>query len=304
MFDFLYYPHNFPHISERWKTKSSDPRSRASLKSKSGRPSLELSYCNFSNVATTIDILFTTDCIKTVTEKNDPLRWEVFGPKATPKLEEYTAKAICDVWWTWPEAIAWMGSQNYQNIAFLRYWADWWQDAEGNQLAGQTNLAIRCCTLPQQVEARLLRALEAGTVKSSGRSKPEGKPALLEAGAWRGGAIIFLHGTTCLVSNRNLSSAPWAYDIAVNRADLVDYSGVGESIIVNDIGRAPSVKTGHPPSADRIRAKAIEMKARGLDGQAIAKTMRHEAGFETAGTVIVRDAIKGLWPPGRQKKPA
>jgi hypothetical protein len=238
-----------------------------------------------------------------VTEKNDPLRWEVFGPKATPKLEEYTAKAMRDVWWTWPEAIAWIGSQNYENIASLRQWGDLWEDAAGNQLAGQAYLAKGFCTFPQQVEADLFRALEAGAIKSSGRSKPEGKPAILEAGAWRGGAIIFLHGTTCLVSNRNLSSTPWAYDIAVNRADLVDYSGDGESIIVNDIGRAPSVKTGHPPSEDRIRAKAIEMKARGLDGQAIARTMRHEAGFETAGTVIVRDAIKGLWPPGRPKKP-
>jgi len=65
-------------------------------------------------------------------------------------------------------------------------------------------------------------------------------------------------------------------------------------------GRAPAVKTAAPPNDDAIKAKADEMKARGLDGRAIAATMRHEPGFEHAGTVTVREAIKGRYARGRQ----
>lgn len=243
-----------------------------------------------------------------MTEKNDPLRWEAFGPEAKPELEEHTANAMRDVWWTWPEAIVWLGSQDYRNIATLRQWGDWWQDAAGNQLAGQAGLAKSFCTFPQQVEKSLLRALEAGTINSSGRLEPNGKPALLEPGAWRGGAIIFSNGTTCLVSNRNLSSAPWAFDIAVNRADLLAYSGKGGTSTAacqeTHSERAPSRKAGRAPSNDEILAKADEMKARKLDGRTIATKMRHEPGFVNVGTTTVRDLIKGRWPVGRPKKNA
>lgn len=243
-----------------------------------------------------------------MTEKIDPLRWEAFGPEAKPELEKHTAKAMCDVWWTWPEAITWMGSQNYQNIAYLRYWADWWQDAEGNQLAGQADLAKNFCTFPQQVEESLIQAIETGIIKSSGCSNPEAKPELLEPVIWRGGAIIFSHGTTCLVSNRNLSSAPWAYDIAVDRADLIAWSRHGETLTAarpeTYSGRAPSTKAGRAPSEDEILAKADEMKARGLDGQKLAQKMRHETGFENVATTEVRRLIKGRWPVGRPKKTA
>jgi hypothetical protein len=241
-----------------------------------------------------------------VTEKIDPLRLEDCGPEAILKLKEYTAKAMRDVWWTWPEAIAWIGTQEYQAIASLRYWGDWWQNAEGNQLAGQADLAKRFCALPQQFEASLMRALEEGTINSSGRPKPDGKLALLEPGAWRGGAIIFAHGTTCLVSNRNLSSAPWAFDIAVNRADLVAWSGNEENPTAarqeTYSERAPSTKAGRAPSDDEILAKADEMKARKLDGRTIAKKMRHEPGFANVATTTVRDLTKGRWPIGRPKK--
>lgn len=69
--------------------------------------------------------------------------------------------------------------------------------------------------------------------------------------------------------------------------------------------RAPSVKKGRPPSDEDILAKADEMKARGLDGHTIAKTMRHELGFQNVATTTVRALIKGRWPPsGRPKKAA
>jgi hypothetical protein len=246
----------------------------------------------------------TTHGIKTVTEKIKPPRWEYFGPEAIPQLEEHTAKAARDVWWTWPEAIAWVGSEDYRNIATLRQWGDWWKGEAGDRLEGQAIIAKRFCTSPQQVEASLMQAIETGAIQTSGRSKPNASLMRLEPGTWRGGAITYSHGTACLVSKLETWSAPWAYDVAVNRVDLVACSGNGKSILAIDIGRAPSVKTGHPPSDDRIRAKAIEMKARGMDWQTIARMMRHEAGFENAGNVLVRDAMKGLWPPGRPKKSA
>lgn len=66
--------------------------------------------------------------------------------------------------------------------------------------------------------------------------------------------------------------------------------------------RAPSVKTGRPPSDDDILAKADKMKARGLSGREIAKKMRYEPGYEHVGTTLVRDLTKGRWPQGRPKK--
>lgn len=237
-----------------------------------------------------------------MTEKIKPLRWEDFGPEAIPQLEQHTAKAAHDVWWTWPEAIAWVGSEDYRNIATLRQWGNFLKLEAGHTLKGQEDIARSFCTSPQQAEASLMQAIETGAIQTSGRSKPNASPMRLEPETWRGGAITYSRETACLVSKLDTWSAPWAYDIAVHRADLVACSGDGKSILAIDIGRAPSVKTGHPPSEDRIRAKAIEMKARGMDGQTIARMMKHEAGFETAGTVVVRDAIKGLWPPGRPKK--
>lgn len=247
--------------------------------------------------------------IKTVTEKIKPLRWEVFGLEAIPQLEEHTAKAAIDIWWTWPEAIAWIGSRDYRNIATLRHWGDWWKGEAAQRLEGQAIIATTFCTSPKQVEASLIKAIEAGAIKSSGRSKPDASSVLLDPGTWRGGAIIFSHGTACLVSKLDMWSAPWAFDIAVNRADLVDCSGDGKNLNAacreTYSGRAPSTKAGRAPSDEEILAKAEEMKARGLRGRTIAKEMRHEAGFANVATTTVRDLIKGKWKPaGRPKKGA
>ncbi|WP_443478115.1 hypothetical protein ACLIMP_06270 [Novosphingobium aerophilum] len=77
------------------------------------------------------------------------------------------------------------------------------------------------------------------------------------------------------------------------------------AIPIASIDRAPSVKGGRPPSDDEILAKADEMKARGLDGRTIAKSMRLEQGFEHVATTTVRALIKGRWKPaGRPKKAA
>lgn len=136
----------------------------------------------------------TTHGIKTVTEKNKPLRWEDFGPEAIPQLEEYTAKAAHDVWWTWPEAIAWVGSEDYCNIATLRQWGNLLKHEAGHALKGQEDIARNFCTSPQQAEASLMQAIETGAVQTSGRSKPNASSMRLEPQTWRGGAITFSHG--------------------------------------------------------------------------------------------------------------
>jgi hypothetical protein len=68
--------------------------------------------------------------------------------------------------------------------------------------------------------------------------------------------------------------------------------------------RAPSYKEGRAPDDEVIIAKAEEMKARGLAGRDIARTMRLEPGFENVGTVLVRELIHKRWPRGRPKKTA
>ncbi len=69
--------------------------------------------------------------------------------------------------------------------------------------------------------------------------------------------------------------------------------------------RAPAVKSGRAPDDDLILAKADEMKARGMIGHLIAKTMRLEPGFENVATTQVRELIKGRYKPGgRPKKDA
>lgn len=67
-------------------------------------------------------------------------------------------------------------------------------------------------------------------------------------------------------------------------------------------GRAPSVKKGPPPPDEDILAKADEMKARGMNGHAIAKSMRLEPGFENTPTTLVRQLTLGRWPRGKRSK--
>ncbi len=67
--------------------------------------------------------------------------------------------------------------------------------------------------------------------------------------------------------------------------------------------RAPSVKSGRPPSTEIILAKADEMKALGLTTYQIATMMPKEPGFENVAVTELRDLIKGRYrPSGRPKK--
>lgn len=58
------------------------------------------------------------------------------------------------------------------------------------------------------------------------------------------------------------------------------------------------------PSDDQILAKADAMKSEGYDSYKIAKEMRHEPGFERVSNGLVRELIRGRWPPGRPRKKA
>lgn len=82
----------------------------------------------------------------------------------------------------------------------------------------------------------------------------------------------------------------------------VERIGLLENAPSTSTARAPSVKGGHPPKDEAILKKAEEMKARGMNGRAIASSMRHEPGFEDVATVYVRELIRGRWKPGGRPK--
>lgn len=84
----------------------------------------------------------------------------------------------------------------------------------------------------------------------------------------------------------------------VNQGIRVMETGSGDS------ERAPAYKNGSPPTDEKILSKADEMKARGLNGYNIAKSMRLERGFEHVANTVVRNLIKGRYTGGRPKKDA
>jgi len=59
--------------------------------------------------------------------------------------------------------------------------------------------------------------------------------------------------------------------------------------------RAPSHKTGRPPSDIEVLAKADEMRGRKMTARDIAKFMRLELGFENIATRDVRELIRGRY---------
>lgn len=101
----------------------------------------------------------------------------------------------------------------------------------------------------------------------------------------------------------------WLYGVTFHAGDLEAFLGrnfeSGGSVSPNPTQgaqRTPAVKKGKPPTDDRILAKADEMHAKGMTSREIAKFMCREPGFENAGTVLVRDLLKGRWARGRRKK--
>lgn len=252
----------------------------------------------------------TTHGKKIMIEKIEPLAWEAFGPEAIPQLEEHTAKAAHDVWWTWPEAIAWVGSEDYRKIATLRQWGDLWEGEAGDALKGQEDIARDFCTSHQQAEARLMQAIETGAIQTSGRSKPNASPMRLEPETWRGGTITFSHGTACLVSKLDTWSTPWAYDVAVKRADLVALTVNGQAdaaALKATDGSVRSTANGEHECKNWLLAAFVqddEMK-RSKD------SFRNEAIERSSGRLSVRgfnrvwDAVapkSGRSKPGRKRR--
>jgi len=124
------------------------------------------------------------------------------------------------------------------------------------------------------------------------RRQPQDSPSIL----WRDHPQSFDRAFDSLSGDQR--SADGYLLVEVERADL-------GKVPIAEAARAPAVKQGRPPSDEVILAKADEMRARGLDGYAIAKTLRFEPGFENVATTAVRALIKGRWKPaGRPKKPS
>ncbi len=154
--------------------------------------------------------------------KNDPIVWTDFGPDAEPELARLKDRAGHDEWWSWPEAIAWVGSLDLRNIATLRYWGAWWRSQPGGDdptiiLAGQDDIARRFAA---DAETRLVAAIERGSVGTSGRSARDARASRIDKDDWRGGIVAYGGGTANLVSRKNLNTV-WAFDIEVSRAGLL-----------------------------------------------------------------------------------
>ncbi|WP_226017894.1 hypothetical protein [Novosphingobium sp. FKTRR1] len=153
---------------------------------------------------------------------DSPIFWTDFDPEALPALRRLSDAAAHDEWWTWPEAIAWVGGRDHRNIASLRYWATEWSsngDADVT-LGAQHYMAAQWCTSARAAEDDLHHAIERGAVHTIGRTTRDGLASVLRKEVWRGGAVIYSDGAAQLVSAKNKLTA-WAFDIAVHRADLV-----------------------------------------------------------------------------------
>lgn len=195
------------------------------------------------------------------------------------------------------ELVAWV---KYRNIAIVAKATakGWWglagQDVFGKSKAGNT--------------ADLLQALQCGKLPAQGQKRDQAfKP--IPAVEW----------TRIMLAPLDLSRQLPYELIRFKRGDVLRiFPQLGaeseclprdnsaekiQPVAVDKNDRAPSVKAGRPPGNDDILAKADEMKARGLDGRTIAKTMRLEAGFENTPTTLVRELLEGRWPRGRPKKP-
>lgn len=154
-----------------------------------------------------------------------PFEWSDFNADSLPELQRLNDLAMRDEWWTWPEAIAWIGSRDFRNIATLRYWGGLWtRNGDSNPtvtIAAQADIANRFCEAPHHAKTELISAIERGAVDTAGRMALHGRSEPLDKGDWRGGTIVYEDGGAKLVSAKNPLVA-WAFDIAVSRADLVN----------------------------------------------------------------------------------
>lgn len=152
------------------------------------------------------------------------ISWDDFDTTQLPALQRLHAAAERDEWWTWPEAIAWIGSRDTTNLATLRYWGCEWSkrtDCDATVTLGtQAFMATQYCDSASGVEAELVGAIANGQVATSGRLTKGAVATGLQPSIWRGGTIIYSEGEAVLVDAKHRLSA-WAFDIAIKRQDLM-----------------------------------------------------------------------------------
>lgn len=155
-----------------------------------------------------------------------PIVWDDFGSESLPELQRLSELASRDEWWTWPEAIAWIGSRDANNIATLRYWGrEWFGRGGGDRdptiiLGAQAFMATQFCQSGREAEADLLNAIQCGHVGTSGRLSKGAVATDLKPSIWRGGTVVWHDGETVLVDAKQKLTA-WAFDVAIRRKDLV-----------------------------------------------------------------------------------
>ena len=152
----------------------------------------------------------------------DAIRWTDYSEAELPELERIESIAANDLWWTWPEALAWIAERDTRNIATLRYWGIKWK-GDGDpriNIGAQHLMASRYGASEIQPERELRAAIEAGKVATAGRTGRDSPSSPLNPHIWRGGKVSYPDGVASLVSERSPLMV-WAFDIAVARADLV-----------------------------------------------------------------------------------
>lgn len=164
-----------------------------------------------------------------MTEQNrdNPITWDHFVADAAPELQKLQRQAEQDVWWTWPEAIAWVATRNTANIATLRHWRNdgWGGGADvGHILNAQVLMAqnMTSADFPagKGAEAELYHALRDGKVVASGRKKIDAAASDLPADSWRGGTATSTGAGIDLVSEEARSTV-WAFDVQIKRVNLI-----------------------------------------------------------------------------------
>lgn len=211
-----------------------------------------------------------------------PILWSDFGDECLPELQRLQQSATQDEWWTWPEAIAWVGSGDASNIATLRYWATKWScnsDADVT-LGAQHYMAGQWCDSLHTVEHDLIRAIERGAIRTIGRTDPESLAAGIAKETWRGGTVIYTSGTAALANAKNKLTV-WAYDIFVNRADLLaTFAAPASASADKNKNAAPmTIRTGdpgRPPKGYHLYVAEHERRcANGLALQHLADEARY-----------------------------
>jgi len=241
-----------------------------------------------------------------------PIVWDDFGSESLPELQRLSELASRDEWWTWPEAIAWIGSRDTNNIATLRYWArEWFGRGGGDRdptiiLGAQAFMATQFCKSGRDAEAELLNAIQCGHVGTSGRLRKGAVATDLQPSIWRGGTVVWHDGETVLVDAKQKLTA-WAFDVAIRRKNLVEaFQPEGPGHVVAGGNVPANRKLNH----DDIIGQAASMRAAqpGISkGSAAASIVadlpRNPKTGKPRDTRHIERMIAHLWEGGLSQSP-